>query len=180
MRPVFIERDREWISILWQTLRLCRTDPFQLLQPAYHNTRYRTSSFTCRSVVAVRSLKRIRAGQTRATSATDDKILRRFRVALDELYGDRIERVVLFGSRARGNAHEASDYDIAVFLKDLTDRWREFHRLADLRTDILADTGVFIEARPFRAGAYRERTPLMHETGARASIFEPRDRALSG
>jgi uncharacterized protein len=92
----------------------------------------------------MRSLKRIGAGQTGATSgtATDDKILRRFRAALDELYGDRIERVVLFGSRARGDAHEASDYDIAVFLKDLTDRWREFHRLADLRTEILADTGV--------------------------------------
>ncbi len=111
----------------------------------------------------MRSLRRIRARRTRATSATDDKVLRRFRAALDELYGDRIERVVLFGSRARGDAHEASDYDIAVFLKDLTDRWREFHRLADLRTDILADAGVFIEARPFRAGAYRERTPLMHE-----------------
>src|SRR6267378_4201316 len=52
------------------------------------------------------------------------------------------------------------DYDIAVFLRDLTDRWREFHRLADLRTEILADTGVFIEARPFREGGYRERTPL--------------------
>jgi predicted nucleotidyltransferase len=113
----------------------------------------------------MRSLKRIIAGQTRATSGitTDDKILCRFRAALDELYGDRIERVVLFGSRARGDAHEASDYDIAVFLKDLTDRWREFHRLADLRTEILADTGVFIEARPFREGGYRERTPLMHD-----------------
>jgi len=103
--------------------------------------------------LVMRSLKRSRAGKTRAPSetATDDKILRRFRAALDELYGDRIERVVLFGSRARGDAHEASDYDIAVFLKDLTDRWREFHRLADLRIEILADTGVFIEARPFRA-----------------------------
>jgi predicted nucleotidyltransferase len=116
-------------------------------------------------LVPVRSLKRIRAGQTRATPGTtsDDKILHRFHAALDELYGDRIERVVLFGSRARGDAHEWSDYEIAVFLKDLTDRWREFHRLADLRTDILADTGAFIEARPFRAGAYGERTPLMHE-----------------
>src|SRR5207244_2367590 len=36
---------------------------------------------------------------------------------------------------ARGDAHGASDYDIAVFLKDPTDRWREFHRLADLRTE---------------------------------------------
>ncbi len=113
----------------------------------------------------MRFLKRIKSRPIRAVpeTAIDDQILRRFRAALDELYGDRIERVVLFGSRARGDAHEASDYDIAVFLKDLTDRWREFHRLADLRTDILADTGVFIEARPFRAGGHLERTPLMDE-----------------
>ena len=30
-----------------------------------------------------------------------DPLLKRLRAALDELYGDRIERVVLFGSRAR-------------------------------------------------------------------------------
>jgi len=35
----------------------------------------------------------------------DDTILRSCR-ALDQLYGDRIERVVLFGSRARGDARE--------------------------------------------------------------------------
>ena len=93
----------------------------------------------------------------------DDPILKRVRAALDVLYGDRIERVVLFGSRARGDAQGESDYDIAVFLTDLTDRWQEFHRLADLRTEILFDTGMFIEARPCKAGSYVERTPLMHE-----------------
>ena len=92
-----------------------------------------------------------------------DPILQRIRVALRVIYGDRIERVVLFGSQARGDGRADSDYDIAVFLKNLTDRWREFHRLADLRTDILAETGAFLEARPFRAGSYRERTLLMHE-----------------
>jgi len=30
-----------------------------------------------------------------------DPILARFRAALDELYGDSLERVVLFGSRTR-------------------------------------------------------------------------------
>jgi hypothetical protein len=30
-----------------------------------------------------------------ATRAINDPILKRFRVALDEIYGDRIERVVL-------------------------------------------------------------------------------------
>jgi predicted nucleotidyltransferase len=41
----------------------------------------------------------------------------RFRAALDKVYGERIERVVLFGSRARGDARPDSDYDVLVFLK---------------------------------------------------------------
>ena len=94
---------------------------------------------------------------------SDDPVLRRVRAALSRIYGDRIERVVLFGSRARGDAHSDSDHDIAVFLEDVDDRWREFHRLADLRSEILAETGAFLEARPFRARSFRERTPLMHE-----------------
>ena len=35
----------------------------------------------------------------------DDPILKRFRAALDEIYADRLERVVLFGSRAGRCAH---------------------------------------------------------------------------
>jgi predicted nucleotidyltransferase len=93
----------------------------------------------------------------------NDPVLKRFRAALDEIYGDRIERVVLFGSRARGDARKDSDYDVAVFLNDLTDRWPELNRLADLSTEILDETGEFIHAMPYRAGSYEERTPLMHE-----------------
>ena len=77
------------------------------------------------------------------------------------MYGERIERVVLFGSRARGDAHEDSDYDVAVFLRDMTDRFAEMDRLADLGTDILNETGEFVHAMPYRAGSYDERTPLM-------------------
>jgi predicted nucleotidyltransferase len=44
-----------------------------------------------------------------------DPILSRFRTALDLAYGERIERVVLFGSRARGDAGPDSVYDVAVF-----------------------------------------------------------------
>ena len=92
-----------------------------------------------------------------------DPALVKFRAALDGLYGSRIERVVLYGSRARGDARPDSDYDIAVFLKDLSDRWAEIDRLVDIETDILYETGAVINALPFRAGSYRERTPLMHE-----------------
>jgi predicted nucleotidyltransferase len=93
----------------------------------------------------------------------DDPILKRFKAALDEAYGGRIERVVLFGSRARGDAHADSDYDVAVFFRDLSDRWREMDRLADIGTEILDDEGKFVHAMAYPAGAYRDRTPLMHE-----------------
>jgi uncharacterized protein len=95
--------------------------------------------------------------------AAADPVLICFRTALDALYGERIERVVLYGSRARGDAGPDSDYDVAVFLQDLTDPLRELYRLADLGTEILVETGQFVQALPFHAGAYDERTPLMHE-----------------
>jgi predicted nucleotidyltransferase len=84
-------------------------------------------------------------------SPTADPVLKRFRAALDTLYGDRIERVVLFGSRARGDARDDSDYDVAVFLKGLADRWQEVDRIVPLVTDILYEEGAFIQAMPHRA-----------------------------
>lgn len=98
-----------------------------------------------------------------AVKSTHDPILLRCRAALDDMYGDQIERVVLFGSRARGDAHSDSDYDVALFLKELPDRWAELHRLADLRVKLIDDTGAFFDILPYPAGAYAERSPLMRE-----------------
>jgi predicted nucleotidyltransferase len=92
-----------------------------------------------------------------------DPVLKRFRAALDEVYGERIERVVLFGSRARGDARPDSDYDIIVFLKEPDSFWKESGRLAGIETDILFDTGAVINALPFLAGTHRDSSPLMHE-----------------
>lgn len=93
----------------------------------------------------------------------DDPVLRRFQAALRDIYGDRIDRVILFGSRARSDATTESDYDVAVFLKYLPDQWVERRRLADLRLDFLDETGVFFDTKAFPADTYRDRTPLMHE-----------------
>jgi predicted nucleotidyltransferase len=98
-----------------------------------------------------------------AATHIHDPVLARFRAALDDIYGNQIDRVVLFGSRARGDAHPDSDYDVAVFLRDMSDRFVELYRLADLSTDILGDTGEFVHAMPYRSNAYDERTPLMRE-----------------
>ncbi len=93
----------------------------------------------------------------------NDPVLTRFRTAVKEIYDERVERVVLFGSRARGDARPDSDYDVAVFIKDTGTFSDESARLAAVSTDILFDTGAVISATPFPAGAYRERTGFMHE-----------------
>ena len=92
-----------------------------------------------------------------------DPILTRFRAALGALYGPRLERVVLFGSRARGEARPDSDYDVAVFLRALPDRWAELDRLANLRVRFLDETGAFFDAKPYPASAWHGASPLMHE-----------------
>jgi predicted nucleotidyltransferase len=98
-----------------------------------------------------------------AAPLVDDPIVKRFRAAVADLYGERLERVVLFGSRARGNAREDSDYDVAVFIKDLGPFWEEVDRLVDVEADLLCDTGVVINSMPYRAGAYHDVTSLMRE-----------------
>lgn len=91
-----------------------------------------------------------------------DQFLGGFYQALVDLYGPVLDRVVLFGSRARGDATPDSDYDVAVFLKEMGDRRAEWFRLADLRLRFLDEGGPFFEAIPFRASDYGEPTPLMH------------------
>jgi len=62
-------------------------------------------------------------------------VLSGFRTAIDRVYGRRIERVVLYGSRARGDANPASDYDVAVFLDGLDGFGNEARTLAEIETE---------------------------------------------
>ena len=92
-----------------------------------------------------------------------DPILSRFRVALNDIYGERIERVVLFGSRARGDAGPDSDFDLAVFLTEIDGFGTEAAKIAAIEADLLLDTGAVVNALPLPAGFYLEHTGLMRE-----------------
>jgi uncharacterized protein len=104
-----------------------------------------------------------RTGFMATRTLTDDPVLARVRKGLDAIYGAQLERVVLFGSQARGDAHADSDYDVAVFLYDLDDRFAELKRLSDVSLDVLDETGEIVQAMAFRAGAYNDDTALMSE-----------------
>ena len=45
------------------------------------------------------------------------EIVRRYRQGLEEIFGDQLVAVLLYGSWARGEAHEESDIDVVCVLR---------------------------------------------------------------
>ncbi|MBI5120110.1 MAG: nucleotidyltransferase domain-containing protein [Rhodospirillales bacterium] len=62
----------------------------------------------------------------------------------------RVDRLVLFGSRARGDATAQSDWDMAVFLKGGADS-DDLCALADAAYELILETGEFIQPVAFSA-----------------------------
>ncbi|XHR27835.1 MAG: nucleotidyltransferase domain-containing protein [Chthoniobacteraceae bacterium] len=72
-------------------------------------------------------------------SAKERQILDQVTAALHGHYGERLSRVVLFGSRARRDHREDSDYDILVVLKGNFDVRSERQALTNLTLPIDLD-----------------------------------------
>jgi uncharacterized protein len=51
----------------------------------------------------------------RRPAAAEEPVVARFRERVLAAFGGQVERIVLFGSRARGDEHAESDWDLAVF-----------------------------------------------------------------
>jgi predicted nucleotidyltransferase len=72
------------------------------------------------------------------------RIVTRARVALERIYGQRLRGVYLFGSYARGQAHEDSDVDLAVILDEIPHRFAEIERTGDLASDLTLEYGTLV------------------------------------
>ena len=77
---------------------------------------------------------------------------------LADAYGDRLRQVFLFGSWARGEAHEESDVDLVVVLDHVVDRASESERIVDALFNLEADSRRAIEAFPVAEADVRERS----------------------
>jgi predicted nucleotidyltransferase len=79
------------------------------------------------------------------SSIERDAVLR-FKQRVSALPGIRVQQFVLFGSRARGEGHEASDLDLAVvLLEDEGPHWRQ---IVDVATELNLDYEYRIRVSP--------------------------------
>ena len=65
---------------------------------------------------------------------------------LRDLYGDRLARVLLYGSQVRGDADPDSDIDLLVVLRDMESPWDELRRMDDLLWRLSFEHGVTLSA----------------------------------
>jgi len=99
------------------------------------------------------------------------RLLEELRASLEELYGDDLVGIRLFGSYARGEATPDSDVDILLVLRQLGDYGTEVRRVSDLFSRLSLDCGktvapVFVgsdrfsaASDPFMANVAREAVP---------------------
>lgn len=90
--------------------------------------------------------------------------LGRYATALRARYGDAVLQIRLFGSWARGEAHEESDIDVAVVLAEVD--WDTRRAVIDMATDIgleldLLLSPTLLDRRTFEAWRAQERPLVM-------------------
>lgn len=77
-------------------------------------------------------------------SEADLAIAHRLKELVLKIDGQDVQKIILFGSRARGDARADSDFDILVVLRGVTPEQRASYRLS--LYEAFGGTGVHVEA----------------------------------
>lgn len=77
-----------------------------------------------------------------------------YAVELRRHFGGRVHKIAVFGSWARGEAHQHSDFDVAVVLSELD--WASRAAAIDLATDVGLETDLLISATVFDREVFDE------------------------
>jgi hypothetical protein len=88
--------------------------------------------------------------------------MHRFVAAVRRAYGPRIHSVVLYGSRARGDAVQDSDIDVMVVLDECPDFWAEHRHLGAMAYEASRGAATIVCAVPIGLAEFESRqSPLL-------------------
>ncbi|NBC16661.1 MAG: nucleotidyltransferase domain-containing protein [Bacteroidetes bacterium] len=91
--------------------------------------------------------------------------------ALQALYGDRLVRIVLYGSHARGEATPDSDVDVMVILRGSVQPLRELRRMSAIATDLSLEHELLISLLPISETTVEAgELPLLREIQAEGVV----------
>jgi len=101
--------------------------------------------------------------------ADEEDVAAAVAVDLGLLYGDRLERVLVFGVWARGEGAEDADIEIVVVLSDLRSRWEELHHMDEVLWRHTERAGLAVVAVPVTAEEWAAAAnPLLRRAAAEA------------
>ncbi len=87
----------------------------------------------------------------------------KFKQAMEELYGERLAKVILYGSYARGDFQSESDVDFMVVLKDNElKRLQEIERTTDAVLRLFDKYGRLISCMPTTEETYTSNNFLFY------------------
>jgi len=93
-------------------------------------------------------------------------IVRELQRGLESLYGERLVKLVIFGSQVRGDALPGSDIDVMVVLRGSLDPSLEIARTGDLVASLSLENDVVVSCVFVSEERYcSERSPLLLNAG---------------
>lgn len=76
--------------------------------------------------------------------------LQEFSDQMRETYGDNLIKIILYGSKARGDSTQSSDIDLLIVLKKMGLRYNEIKRINIITSPLCLKYQVLISAFPVR------------------------------
>ena len=85
-----------------------------------------------------------------------EQILKDCKNKVSKFYGERLSKMLLYGSWARGEANEGSDIDLLIALKGRVNNLKEIGRMKDIINDIQFENGIEISTITVSENQYKK------------------------
>jgi len=89
-------------------------------------------------------------------------ILEDFKKEILNLYGNKLKKIILYGSYARGEENEDSDIDLAIVIKGEIRPFKELDRMSEITYDIELKYDILLSLYPISEEHYQNlSTPFL-------------------